>query len=220
MNIDYSLCEALKHGNLVGITDVLLIYDVMCQYHVNLERRVSDSTFLALPDTLKLIKGIGLFHVHCHQEECLYMFGTSNIPGAARISGEILESLWAVMNEVSRGARTATLAHRSEILDDHMGDSNWKKMLHICESSASEKNDNIYICQITGNSVIQNYQKAVEQDSEASEYFADLTASVPSNNLDCWQREIEEAEANRDKDPTRMLVMKSRLEKGVKLCDL
>jgi hypothetical protein len=134
MNIDYSLCEALKYAQLVGIIYVMLIYDVMCQYYVNLDMRISDSTFLSLPDnTLQLIKAIGLFHVQCHQEECLYMFGTSNIPGAAHVSGEILESLWSVLNDVSRSSRTATLAHRSEILDDHMGDSNWKKMLQICE---------------------------------------------------------------------------------------
>lgn len=133
MNIDYSFSEALKHAQLAGIIVVLLIYDVMCQYYRNLERRFSDSTFLDQPEDLKIIKAIGLFHVHCHKEECLYMFGTSNIPGAAHVAGEILESLWSVLNEVSRNTRTATLAHRSEILDDHMGDSNWKKTLQIRE---------------------------------------------------------------------------------------
>jgi hypothetical protein len=72
-----------------------------------------------------------------------------------------------------------------------------------------------YLCSsITGDSVTRNYQKAVEQDAEASEYFADVTASAPSDSLGRWQRDIEEAEANRHKDPTSMLVMKSRLEQG------
>lgn len=78
----------------------------------------------------------------------------------------------------------------------------------------------MYVCQITGGSVIRNYRKAVEQHSRASDYFAHLTASACAKSLNCWQREIEEAEGNRDNDPTSMLVMKSRLEKGAKLCDL
>lgn len=45
------------------------------------------------------------------------------------IDGEILETLWSVLNDISRSTRTATLAHRMEVLDDHMGDSNWKKII-------------------------------------------------------------------------------------------
>ena len=50
------------------------------------------------------------------------------------VAGEILESLWSVLNKVSPMTRTATLAHRAEILDDHMNDSNFKKMLSMRES--------------------------------------------------------------------------------------
>ncbi|KAF9521497.1 hypothetical protein CPB83DRAFT_778633, partial [Crepidotus variabilis] len=53
------------------------------------------------------------------------------IPGAGWIDGEILETLWAILNQTSRSIRTATLGHRAEILDDHMNDSNWKKMVAI-----------------------------------------------------------------------------------------
>jgi len=50
------------------------------------------------------------------------------------IDGEIAETLWAVLNSISPSLRTATLAHRSEVLDDHMNDSNWKKIIGIGES--------------------------------------------------------------------------------------
>jgi hypothetical protein len=131
MNMDWSFCEALKTTNLNGITDVMLIYDIMCQYHVNLHRRVANSKYLELPPSIRLIKAIGLFHIHGHRDGCLYRFATSYVPGAAIVDGEVLESLWSVLNEVSRSTRTATLAHRTEILDDHMGDSNWKKIINM-----------------------------------------------------------------------------------------
>jgi predicted DCC family thiol-disulfide oxidoreductase YuxK len=131
MNIDWGLCECAKTSNLNGIKDVLVIYDVMCQYCRNLMQRVSESTKLSLPDTIRIISAIGLFHVHGHQESCLYQFATTYIPGVGWVDGEVLETLWATLNEVSRSTRTATLAHRSEILDDHMGDSNWKKNINM-----------------------------------------------------------------------------------------
>ena len=46
---------------------------------------------------------------------------------------KILETLWSVLNNVSAGTRTASLAHRSETLDDHTNDNNWKKSVHIGE---------------------------------------------------------------------------------------
>ena len=53
------------------------------------------------------------------------------MPGAGVVDGEVLETLWSVLNSVSSATRTASLAHRTEILDDHMNNSNWKKMQHI-----------------------------------------------------------------------------------------
>ena len=85
---------------------------------------------MSFPDTVKIIKAIGQFHVHGHQEECLYRFSTSFIPGVGQVDGEILESLWSTLNEIPQSTRTATLAHRMEILDDHIGDSNWKKVIN------------------------------------------------------------------------------------------
>ncbi|KDR79699.1 hypothetical protein GALMADRAFT_63536 [Galerina marginata CBS 339.88] len=130
-NMDWSVCECFKHANLNGITDVLLIYDIMCQYHVNLFKRITESTHLSLPDAITIVCAIGLFHVHGHKEECLYRFATTYIPGAGIVDGEILETLWSVLNETSRSIRGATTAHRTEVLDDHMGDSNWKKNINM-----------------------------------------------------------------------------------------
>ena len=47
------------------------------------------------------------------------------------VDGEILETLWSTLNHISPSMRTASLAHRTEVLDDHMNDSNWKKTVSI-----------------------------------------------------------------------------------------
>jgi hypothetical protein len=131
MNMDWSLCEALATTNIGRLVLVLHIYDITCQYCIHLLERIRQSEHLNIPDHVQLLHAIGLFHVHGHKDECLYRWATNYVPGAGVVDGEVLETLWSVLNTVSSATRTASLAHRTEILDDHMNDSNWKKMQHI-----------------------------------------------------------------------------------------
>lgn len=137
MNVDWALAEALRNTHIAPNSKVLLLYDIYCQYSVHLQRRVKENPVLfeAWRHDLDIDGGIGLFHVHSHREECLFWFAPYYIPGAAVVDGEVLETLWSVLNQISRSTRTATLAHRAEILDDHMNDSNFKKLLNISKPS-------------------------------------------------------------------------------------
>jgi len=178
MNIDYALCEALKNMGLNGLNDIMIIYDVMCQYHVNLWDRIANNPNLSISEKANLIMGIGLFHVHGHQDECLFRLATSFIPGAGMVDGEILESLWAQLNDVSRSTCTTTLTHRAEVLDDHMNDSNWNKMVNIVSS------------------VIAKYRKAVVGLVDSKDYFDQLN-SLAGQHIHTWQAEIRAAERDR-----------------------
>ena len=74
-----------------------------------------------------------MFHVHGHQDSCLFWYATAFIKGAEMVNGKILETLWSTLNSISPSLCTATLAHQSEVLDDHMNDGNWKKMVSMSE---------------------------------------------------------------------------------------
>ncbi|KAN0130182.1 hypothetical protein V8E53_011939, partial [Lactarius tabidus] len=130
INMDYSLCKALSY-NMESIPIALVMYDIMCQYKVHLKERVQRSPELSIPDSLELHTGIGLFHIHGHQDSCLPCFSPSYIPGAKQVDGEIIEMLWAPLNNISWSIRGMSLAHHQEVLDAHMNHSNWKKMVHI-----------------------------------------------------------------------------------------
>ncbi|KAN0135970.1 hypothetical protein V8E53_006131 [Lactarius tabidus] len=116
INMDYSICNTLSY-NMEDIPVALLMYDIMCQYRVNFKKRVK--------------KRIGLFHIHSHQDSCLPQYSPSFIPGAKQVNGEIIETLWAPLNNISRSLLGMSLAHRQEVLDAHMNHSNWKKMVQI-----------------------------------------------------------------------------------------
>ena len=45
---------------------------------------------------------------------------------------EILKTLWKEFNKVSPSTKPMSAAHRREVCDDFMRDSNWKKLVGIC----------------------------------------------------------------------------------------
>jgi len=131
--IDYSRSEMMKTINMDRMRKLLAIYDIMCQYYKKLDVRFSRNNMLNMRSDVIYEKAIGQFHVHGHKDTCFFRFSSSFIPGAGQVDGEVLETLWGTLNKISWSARTTTLAHRTEILDDHTNDSNWKKLVNIGE---------------------------------------------------------------------------------------
>ncbi|KAH6867625.1 hypothetical protein BKA70DRAFT_1380018 [Coprinopsis sp. MPI-PUGE-AT-0042] len=134
LNMDYGLSEGLAINCSEKIGKVIIAYDINCQYSIHLTDRLKKGQYLTLCEDLIFIHGIGLFHVHGHQDSCYARYALTFIRGAGVASGEILESLWAVINEIARTTSAMTHAHRMEVLDAVIGDSNWNKMLNLIES--------------------------------------------------------------------------------------
>jgi hypothetical protein len=134
MNVDYFICQALKNQTH-GMTEALVNYDVACQWSIHFSRRVEEnkSGHLSIPDGLRVIPAVGKFHLGAHIPECFSQFSLNFVKGAGQQDGEILETLWSSLNKVSGSVRAMSKAHRQEILDDHMRDSNWKKIVGMCE---------------------------------------------------------------------------------------
>ncbi|KAH9478866.1 hypothetical protein JR316_0009328 [Psilocybe cubensis] len=180
MHMDWSLTQARETTNTQGITKHLEIYDINCQYCVNLARRLSESTKMHWPPSVKMIFAIGLFHVHGHKTECLYNYASTYVPGVGIIDGEILEPLWSVLNDTSRSTRSATTAHRAEVLDDHMGDSNWKKTINMAATIAAK------------------FKRAREQSGITDRFYRGITDQQDSGLINTWEDEISKAEADRE----------------------
>ncbi|KAI9446975.1 hypothetical protein BJY52DRAFT_1106631, partial [Lactarius psammicola] len=135
INMNYSICKALFY-NMEDIPVALVMYDIMCQCRVNFKERVVKSSGPSLSSPMELHTGIELFHIHEHQDSCLPCYSPSFIPGAKQVNGEIIETLWAPLNNISKSlhgfmTHGMTLAHRQEVLDAHMNHFNWKQMVRI-----------------------------------------------------------------------------------------
>lgn len=189
-NIDFALLKALESTHVTPEQGVLLIYDIACQYFVHLQDRIGSR----LPFGLDVDAAIGLFHVHAHKDQCFFRYATSFIPGAAIVAGEILESLWSSLNAISPTARTATLAHRAEMLDDHASDSNHKKTVGIIST----------LC--------RNHSQAVDMLDHARTYYQNLTNESGNVAVEKWTQDIEEAERIRKHTLSAMDIYAAKLD--------
>lgn len=189
-NVDFAFLKALTSTGVAPEQGVLLIYDIACQYIVHLQERIGQH----LPFGLDIDAAIGLFHIHAHKDQCFFQYATSFIPGAGIVAGEILESLWSTLNSISPTARTATLAHRAEMLDDHATDSNHKKTLNMVPT----------LC--------RSYSQAVDMSDHAKTYYQNLTNQAGSTAVEKWTEDIMDAETNRKYDTTVMDIYAANMQ--------
>jgi len=130
MNMDYAFCQALAY-NSCGLPRGVGVYDVWCQWSINFLQRVAESNHLSIPKDMELVGGVDKFHLVAHVPGCFALNSLNFIKGAGQLDGEILESLWSDFNKISESARSMSTAHRREVYDDHMRESNWKKITSI-----------------------------------------------------------------------------------------
>jgi hypothetical protein len=195
-NVDFAFLKALTSTNVAPEQGVLFIYDIACQYIVHLHERIGRH----LPLGLNIDAAIGLFHVHAHKDQCFFQYATSFIPGAGVVAGEILESLWSSLNSISPTARTATLAHRAEMLDDHASDSNHKKTIGMV------------------NTLCRSHRHAVDMLDHAKTYYQKLTDQAGRTVVEKWNNDILKAEGNRKSDITAMDIYAAKLPDPVLNC--
>ncbi|KAI6160855.1 hypothetical protein EDD17DRAFT_1482804, partial [Pisolithus thermaeus] len=178
MNTDYSICNALGYGS-ESIAKALVIYDVGCQWSVNFRSRVKNGPSLLLPPAVEIVPVVGKFHLAAHKLSCFPRYSLNFVNGAGHLDGEILETLWAPFNTISPTARSMTQAHRQEVYDDHMRDSNWKKLVGIVPSLLKKYK--------TSNKCLEEMNQAYEQ----------LTAVLDPDKVSGWELDALRAEADR-----------------------
>ena len=164
--------------------------------------RVAESRHLKIPDGLELRCGIGLFHIHGHQDTCLARYSPSFIEGGRQIDGETIETLWAPLNEISRSTRGMTTSHHREVIDDHMNDSNWKKLVDLdrlfLAGTASAHRDHAV------NAVSKRYRRAHSGAMVSSAAFDNIDRSASADSIRVWATEEEHAKREHAHDITIM----------------
>ncbi|KAJ7018777.1 hypothetical protein C8F04DRAFT_976706 [Mycena alexandri] len=170
VNIDYAISEVLCRLP-PEIKQTLLIYDISCQWILHWIERFQKGQYLFYRKDLELLAAVGKFHLGAHVLECFWEFSLNFIEGSGQVDGEILETLWASLDKVVGSTRSMSRAHRQEVLDDYMNDSNWKKM---CGAVAA---------------LVGKMDRANEGFDTTQEAFQELSQRVGPEFIEKWEQE-------------------------------
>jgi len=80
-------------------------------------------------ESMDITGAVGKWHLAAHIPECFSKFSLNFVEGAGQVEGEILETLWSGLDEVSGLAQSMSIAHHQEVIDAYMNDSNWRKIV-------------------------------------------------------------------------------------------
>ncbi|KAI5981036.1 hypothetical protein EDD15DRAFT_2380556 [Pisolithus albus] len=193
LNMDYSLSNALGY-NMTGIKNVLCFYDINCSYMKNLRKRVDNSPFLHIPSSLQIVPGIGIWHVHGHKQECYARYAPLFLRGSGWVDGEVIKTLWSILNIVSASTCGMSSPHRQELLDFQMNDSNFMKMIL--------------------DSLSWKLKAARASVAMARDAFTKLDEAVSSENRQAWSIQEESALGGRVRDVSMMDIFEIQLKKA------
>ncbi|KDQ56925.1 hypothetical protein JAAARDRAFT_194870 [Jaapia argillacea MUCL 33604] len=181
VNMNYILAQALRLTKVPGVCPSIVLYDIICQYGVYVERRFGKlPQLLDIRGALDILKGIGLFHVN----------------------GEIIETLWAGLNQIAASCHAMGNGHRAETLDFHMLNSNWQKLLGIVAS------------------VIKKYRRACKQVPISATAFQEMDVIASSQQREAWIATYDKAMRTRQTNVEAMDVFAPSIKKAATKSEL
>lgn len=117
-----------------GISDVVVTYDIGCQWGKNLSRRLSNYLNISFIDINSLNSFrvvIPKFHIVGHGPSCQANSNLAYKDGVGMTHGEGVETIWSHSTSLATWSRENGPAARHLILDDHWTGWNWKKLVGL-----------------------------------------------------------------------------------------
>lgn len=139
-NMDYLLASVITRLNPAGLP-LVLSYDIICQYMINLWRRIADVKF---PSHLRvtipsgdLRYAIPKYHFRGHKELGHNRFSLNLMKAAGRTDGEEVERNWARNNDTAASTREMGPGSREDTLEVHFDNVNREKEIGMGASNLS-----------------------------------------------------------------------------------
>lgn len=132
-NMDYILFSALLGISLLFVT---VLYDIACQYNVNLLTRMEKlPKRLHLDPKVSLNAGIPIWHAGAHKESCQAVNALWYCEGVGKTDGEGIEHIWSHLNPMSWSTKEMGEGARHDALEDKIDHHNFGKNINMGEHS-------------------------------------------------------------------------------------
>lgn len=191
-NMDYIFLSAASHKRM---PQLLVIYDIACQWHKNLPSRIQSfpQTMHIDLNQVEVTYCIPKAHISAHGESCQVRFSLNYLPGCGRTDGEGVERDWATMNSLVTSTREMGRGNRQETLDDHWGAWNWRKVtamgerVFLCMKSSLSSVAGRFLKQKLLEA-LNNYNKQLDQLEEQRSTFSEEKVIQWDGEISRWNQ--------------------------------
>ncbi|KZV62306.1 hypothetical protein PENSPDRAFT_591598, partial [Peniophora sp. CONT] len=129
---DVALNNVFKINTDAELIDrIQLLYDIWCRYGAHLRERFDGSPNVSWPKFREVMGGVGVWHIYGHIFQCYGRWSNLYARHCGIVDGEILETLWSVLNQILESCRGMSLANREEVITMFQSDSNLRKTLNM-----------------------------------------------------------------------------------------
>ena len=201
INTDYAFASSIQQDINDGVRRLLVTYDIGCQWGINLHRRLS--TYLPpLNLNLKSLPSfrvaIPKFHLVGHGASCQVPYNLALMDGVGLTHGEGVETVWSHSTSLATWSRENGPAARHQILDDHWGSWNWRKVMNLRTSAFIIQR--LSITNITtGPHLRKSLEKAWKWSKAQREVATSLDATVSARTVLRWAKMVIEYKSDRTK---------------------
>ena len=194
--MDLALISTLLSATRAGISRVLVSYDIGCQWHKNLEKRLSCYPGLSSFELKALTYWhvvVPKFHLAGHGKDCQLTFNINFTKGAAMMSGEMIESGWAQSGSMAIWTRENGPFARRAVLDDHWGSENWRKHRRLRKSTlVSQPQPPCLPFSPLGVSLLKNLRKAHTWSKKQRAVADNASKCLPTTTVTDWTKMRQE----------------------------
>ncbi|KAI5895151.1 uncharacterized protein SCHCODRAFT_02494560 [Schizophyllum commune H4-8] len=176
-NMDYIFWSALTNER---VDNVMVTYDIGCQWKVNLLRRLDD-----MPDHLRgtgsrlaIDVRLPVWHGNVHELSCRTANSVRYAKGAGKPDGEGPERIWAGMNSIAYATKEMGAGVREDTIERFTGHHNMQKNAAF------------------GPTLERRHMIACEQALQRKQELADLERDLKPATLNSWRNMYTAYEAN------------------------
>ncbi|KAG1888854.1 hypothetical protein F4604DRAFT_1877293 [Suillus subluteus] len=177
-------------------------YDIACQWskHIWTHMSTFPHQYHIKRHEKSIVFLVPKFHLPAHIAKCQTSFSFNFIKGVGRTDGEAPERGWADINPIAMSTREMGPGSRRDTLDDHFNDWNWKK---ICAMGLIFR---------------RKYKFALIEVQERVNDLTDFEASLATDELATWRKDIEAWEEDRSRpNPFEDRAMTTMTQAAVRL---
>ncbi|KAJ6575811.1 hypothetical protein B0H10DRAFT_1837609 [Mycena sp. CBHHK59/15] len=181
INMDYMLWMSLANHD--DIVQLFVSYDIVCQWHKNIWRRLAKYGPKLVERGFKhgYVWLIPKFHLPAHIEACNILYSFNLTPFVGQTDGEAPERGWANTNPLANSTKEMGPGVRCDALDDHFNDWNHKKILGL------------------GKYLLERVQKAIANMTTFRLELLEAELGLPDAVVVEWTKEMEDWESDAEK---------------------